>query len=147
MFWSDDHRAQKISGLLIALLALGAYHAWVSMEVVFGYQDCAAAPEASDGVTLIFPLWEVTRIDGPRRYAASKVHKDVPIEGDTAMLSVGMTISIQGRFRASDLTVVEERREIHWLRAWKERLGVAGFAVMAALAPLFFRVREGRIVG
>lgn len=143
--WSDERRPLKIAALLAALLLLGAIHAWLSMEVVFGYRDCVADPQAADGSRLVFPLWEVTRIDGPDRYAASKVHKDVPIIGPTAELHVGATVSIEGRFRASDLAVVETRREIHHLRPWKEGLGLLGFAAAVALAPRFFGWRAGRV--
>ena len=143
--WSDGRRPLKIAALLAALLILGAIHAWVSMAVVFGYRDCVEAAQAADGARLVFPLWEVTRIDGPDRYAASKVLKDVPIVGDTADLRVGMTVSIEGTFRAADLAVVERRREIHHLRPWKEGLGLLGFAAAVALAPRFFGWRAGRV--
>ena len=39
----------------------------------------------------------------------------------------------------------EEVREIHTLRRWKELLSVAGFLLVAAAAPFFFRVGGGRI--
>lgn len=144
--WADTGRGAKMAGLGVLLALLGAYHAWVSMTVVFGYRDCLEDPARFDGTLLVLPLWEVTRIDGPHRYAASKVLKDIPIEGDTSPLHVGSTVSVKGRFRAADAVVVEEQRELHVLRDWKERLGIFGFLVMAAAAPFFFRFREWRLV-
>lgn len=144
--FSDQGRAGKILLALLLLVGLGAWHAYASMTLDFGYRDCLEAPAESDGRTLIFPLWSVTRIDGPDRYAVSKILRDVPVQGDTSELKIGTTISIKGTFRASDLALVESEREIHVLRRWKEALGVVGLLVAAALTPLLFRWRGGYLV-
>lgn len=143
--WSDTHRRTKAAILVGVILLLGAYNAYISMVVVFGYRDCLEDPVRWDGAKVVFPLWEVTRIDGPDRYAVSKVLKDVPVEGDTSPLHVGSTVSIEGHFRGSDHVVIEDVREIHVLRDWKERLGVLGTIVVILLAPLGFRWRQGRL--
>ncbi|MFZ5480094.1 MAG: hypothetical protein ACOZNI_25235 [Myxococcota bacterium] len=134
----------KLAVAVAALLAMGGYYAWWATSVVRGYRWCVEDPVARDGSELVFPLWTVTEV-GAGRYEISKNVKDVPIAGDPAGLEVGDTVSVVGRFRASDLAVVEEVRELHVLRRWKEGLGVLGFVVLAIATPLAFRVRDGRL--
>lgn len=147
MSWfSDRRRGWKMAAAAAVLAGLGGYYAWVAMNLEAGYRWCLEAPAERDGSVVVFPLWTVTRIDGPDRYAISKIVKDVPIEGDTAPLKVGATVSLIGNFRASDLSVVEQTREIHVLRVYKEALGIAGLGLSVLAAPFFFRVRGGRVV-
>jgi hypothetical protein len=143
---SDRLRGLKIALALAALLAMGAYYAWWAVAVVTGYRWCTEDPAARDGTELVFPLWTVTAVDGPDRYEISKVVKDIPVAGDATVLKVGDTVSVVGRFRGEDLVVVEEIREIHTLRRYKEILGVVGFAAVALAAPFAFRVEGGRLV-
>ncbi len=145
MFWSDARRWPMLLLLFLAFLGLGMYNAYISMNVVFGYRDCLEDPERWEGATLIFPLWEVSRIVGPDRFEISKVIRDVPVEGDSRDLKVGSTISIVGTFRKADVVVVEKQRELHVLRVWKERLGILGFGLVCIATPLFFRWRNGRV--
>ncbi len=145
MFWSDARRGPLLLLLFVAFLGLGMYNAHVSMNVVFGYRDCIDDPERWEGATLIFPLWEVSRIVGPNHFEISKVIRDVPVEGDSSDLHVGSTISIVGTFRKADRAVVETKRELHVLRKWKERLGFLGFGLVCVAAPFFFRWRQGRV--
>lgn len=133
-------------GVALALLcALGGGYAWWALTATVGFRECARDPAAHDGTALVFPLWTVTRVDGPARYEISKVIRDVPVVGDAAGLTVGATVSVMGEFRASDRAVHATRRELHALRKYKEALGVIGFVLVAIAAPLCFRV-EGRCV-
>ena len=143
--WVDQGRGRKALGLAGLLLGLGIYHAYISMTVVFGYRECLEDVARYDGVLLILPLWEVTRIDGPDRYALSKIVQNIPVEGDTSGLKVGATLSIEGHFRGADQVVVESRRELHTLRVWKERLGVLGVLGVLGAAPFAFRWRARRL--
>lgn len=144
--FSDAARRWKVSAAVALLLALGGYYAWVASNLESGYRWCLEAPAERDGSTVVFPLWEVTRVDGPTRYAISKIVKDIPVEGDATPLRVGDTVSLIGHFRAADLVVVEEEREIHFLRKYKEALGIAGLLAALVAAPFTFRIREGRVV-
>lgn len=144
--FSDAARAAKMAAAAGILLALGGYYAYVASNLESGYRWCLEAPQERDGSVTVFPLWEVTRIDSPTRYAISKIVKDIPVEGDTTPLKVGDTVSLVGHFRAADLVVVEEVREIHVLRKYKEALGIAGLVAAVVAAPFAFRVRGGRVV-
>ncbi len=143
--FTDHRRGAKMFVSLLLILALGAYYAHVAATMQSGWRWCQEDPVARDGSTLIFPLWTVTAIRGPDSYEISKVIKDIPVRGDTAPLHVGATVSLVGRFDAQAVVVREEVREIHTLRRWKELLSVAGFLLVAAAAPVFFRVGGGRI--
>ena len=141
--FGDDARNAKIGVATALMLAVGAYYAWIATTQVTGYRESVA--QHLDGQVLVFPLWDVTAIDGPDRYRISKVIRDVPMVGDATVLHVGDTISVMGAFRDADAAVVETAREIHILRRWKERLGVLGFLLAAAAAPVAFRIRNRRI--
>jgi hypothetical protein len=143
--FSDRHRAPKLVLALLLLLGLGAWYAHIAMNLEAGYRWCLEDPAGRDGERLVFPLWVVTRVDGPDTYAISKIVPNIPVKGDATVLKVGDTVSILGTFDATDLTVREEVREVHTLRKWKERLGVLGFLVVAAAAPFCFRIRAGRL--
>jgi hypothetical protein len=144
--FSDRFRLWKMAAALAVVLGLGAYYAYVAANLEAGWRWCLEDPVGRDGATLVFPLWTVTRIDGPDRYAISKIIKDIPVRGDTGPLKVGTTVSIVGTFDAADTVVVEEVREIHTLRPYKEALGVLGVVLVVIAAPFFFRVRGGRVV-
>jgi hypothetical protein len=143
---SDRLRLFKVALAAAVLLAMGGYYAWWAISVVRGYRWCVEDPVARDGTELVFPLWTVTAVTAPDRYEISKVVPDIPVAGDATVLKVGDTVSVIGRFRGDDLVVVEEVREVHHLRRWKEVLGVVGFGVVALLAPFAFTVRGGRLV-
>lgn len=128
------------------LAGTGAYYAYLAIEVVVGYRDCVEAGAAEDGRMLAFPLWIVTRIDGPNHFAVSKVQRDVPVEGPTEGLFLGETVSVMGHYRASDARVVQEVREEHLLRKYKEALGIFGVVAAMIAMPFAFRIRDGRVV-
>jgi hypothetical protein len=143
--FTDRRRRLKILIGIMLLGALGARYAWVAQNLEIGYRWCLEAPAERDGSTLVFALWQVTRIDDAQHYAISKVVKDIPVEGDAAGLKLGDTVSVVGSFRARDAMVVEGEREIHVLRKYKEALGVTGFVLAALGAPFLFRWRGGRL--
>jgi hypothetical protein len=145
VIFSDRGRGWKIGLALALLFGVGGYYAWWAVNATIGYRWCLEDPAARDGTELVFPLWTVTKVDGPDRYEISKVVKDVPIAGDATVLKPGDTVSVDGEFEAVDLAVHERVREIHRMRKAKEALGVAGFVVMVALAPFAFRWRAGRL--
>ena len=143
---ADRGRGWRCAVAAAILAAMGAYFSWLALEIEIGYRQCAEAPTAHAGRTLVFPLWEVTAIDGPDRFRISKVVQGVPIRGESGGLAIGDTVSLEGTFNAADLTVTETRRELHPLRRWKERLGAAGFVVTLVAAPWAFQVRGRRVV-
>lgn len=137
---SDRARTKTLfaAGMALAVIS-GVYADW-SMNQQQGWRWCLEDPHARDGSALVFPLWKVTAIDGPDQYRISKVVTGIPVRGDARALSVGDTISIIASFDASSGTAVERSRELHPLRRWKEALGVTGFLLVAAVAPLAFRL-------
>lgn len=143
--FADRGRGPRLAVAIAALAAMGAYYAWFSTTQVKGWRWCNEDPAARDGWALVFPLWTVTQVVGPDRFEISKAIPDVPVLGDARGLREGDTISLAGRFSAKDGAVVEEARELHPLRPWKEGLGVLGFVVAACAAPFAFRVRGGRV--
>lgn len=146
MTWfGDDWRGVKLLAGLLVLVAMGAYYTHIAVNLQAGWRWCMADPVARDGSRLVFPLWEVTRIDGPDRYSISKIVKDIPVAGDARELEVGDTVSVDGTFDGKERLVRERFREVHHLRPHKEALGVLGFVLSALAAPFFFRWAGGRI--
>jgi hypothetical protein len=93
------------------LVATGSYYTWLAMTTIIGYRECVAAGATREGQELVFPLWVVTGIDGPDRYRISKVIRDVPVEGSTAEIEEGATVSVIGHYRAEDRVVVQSVRD------------------------------------
>lgn len=143
--WSDHSRGLKIGLALFTAAGLGFYYAYVAATMDSGWRWCLEDPVARDGAVLVFPLWTVTAVDGPDRYEISKIISGIPVVGDTTDLDVGDTVSIAGHFDATAVTVVEDVREVHTLRRWKEGLSVLGFVFVALAAPMVFTIRGGRI--
>jgi len=143
--WSDRYRALRILVGAALAIALGLTYAWQVQHAPEGWVAALAQGARADGHELRFSLWEVMRIDGPRRFEMSKVIRDVPVEADTEGLRVGDTVSVVGRYRASDQTVVAEILENHRNRRAKEVLGWLGFVLSVIAAPFGFRWREGRL--
>ncbi len=125
-------------------LGLGGLYARQATTVLAAWPGALADGERADGRELRFALWEVSAIEGPERYVIARV-QEVPVEGDTSGLAVGDTVSLVGRFRAEDQTVIAEILEIHHLRRWKELLGWLGLLFAAVAAPFGFRWRAGRL--
>jgi hypothetical protein len=143
--FADPGRAWRIAAASAVLAAVCANYCVFAMNAEQGWRWCMEDPRGRDGSTLVFPLWTVTGIDGPDRYRISKVVKDIPVIGPTSGLTDGATVSIMARFDGQSRTAVEQVRELHHLRKWKEVLGVLGFVVVAIAAPFVFRVRDGRL--
>jgi hypothetical protein len=129
----------------VYLAALGGWYAHLAMGLEIGWREYTSNPTEYDGHRLSFPLWTVTRIVSADRYEISKVVQGIPVEGDTSPLHVGATVSVVARFDAARTVAVEEAREIHFLRAWKERLGIAGVLAWILAMPWCFRWAGGRL--
>lgn len=131
----------RVSAACVAVLVgCGAYYAHVAMNAEQGWRWCLEAPEARQHSLLVFPLWTVSSVDGPHHYTISKVVKDVPVDGATDGLEVGATVSVMADFDWNGGQPIARQTylEVHRLRAWKERLGVLGFLVVAAVLPFCF---------
>jgi hypothetical protein len=146
MLWGDARRGLFAAVVALYLAALGGWYAWLAMGIEIGWREYTSDPQAYDGHRLTFPLWTVTRVVDGGRYEISKVVKDIPVEGDASVLKVGDSVSVVARFDAARLVAVEERREIHTLRVWKERLGMAGVAAWALAMPFCFVWVNRRLV-
>lgn len=143
--WSDRYRALRILVGATLALALGLTYAWQVQHAPGGWNAAIAEGGLADGHELRFSLWEVMRVEGPRRFVMSKVIQDVPVEADTTDIHAGDTVSVVGRYRARDQVVVAEILENHKNRPAKEALGWLGFALSVVAAPFGFRWRAGRL--
>jgi len=95
---------------------------------------------------LHFPLWEVTKVEGPQRFYVSRTIRNVAVQGDAEGLEAGDTVSVVGNFRARDQVVVATELHRHWLRPVKEALSTLGLLLAVFFLPRFFGWREGRLV-
>lgn len=143
--FSDRHRLLKLLVPAALLLALCAYYTHLASTMPIGWRACVAAPAEADGRELRFPLYTVSQVDGPDRYTISKTIRDIPVEGPTAGLRPGMTVSVQATFRAADQVAVEVYRERHRLRAAKKALGIVGLLWALWMAPRAFGWQAGRL--
>ncbi len=128
---------------LLVIAGLGAAYTSMAMALPDGVRACLADPAAHDGAELVFPVYFVDGVDGPQRYRISRVVKDIVVEGDSAGLERGQSITVVGRFRAADSVVVETRHEVHHLRPWKKRLSLLALVLAGVLAPRVFSLRGG----
>ena len=112
--FSDRGAAVRVTLALAACVALGGYYAWWALQMSSGYRWALEDPAARDGAELVFPLWTVTRVDGPDDYAISKVVKDIPCVGEARDLVVGDTVSVIGNFAATDKKVHVRVRGRRW---------------------------------
>lgn len=144
--FSDRGAGVRVGVGLVLLAALGLTYARWASQAERGWRWALEDPSARDGATMIFPLWEVTKVAGPQRYEISKVVSGIPLVGEARDLRVGDTVSVIGRFDASGPEVRVEVRELHPLRVYKEILGVLGLGLVLVGLPFAFRVRDGRLV-
>lgn len=144
--FSDRGAWLRVGVALLLLAGMGVEYARWAMGAEHGWRWALEDPAGRDGAQMVFPLWEVTKIDGPDRYEISKVVSGIPLDGDARDLAVGDTVSVIGRFDASGPIVRVEARERHHLRRYKEMLGIVGLVLVAAWVPFAFRLREGRVV-
>lgn len=144
--FSDTLRWLKALLPAILLAMLCARYAHLASTLPIGWRACVADPIGRDGAELRFPLYTVSRIEGPMRYTISKVIRDIPIEGSTEGLSAGETVSVRATFRAEDQTAVEDSRASHPLRWAKQLLGVLGLLWFGALVHRSFGWKDGRVI-
>ena len=143
--FSDRLRWVKLAAAVLLIVFLGARYANYANNLPFGWRVYVAEPEEHDGKSLVFPIYTVSAVDGPDRYRISKVIQDIPVEGSTAGLSPGMTVSIRATFRGQDSVAVQTERHHHRLRLHKKLLGIAGLLGALVAAPLAFVVGRGGI--
>lgn len=126
-----------------ALLGLGADYAHVAMTAEQGWRWCLESPAERQGARVLFPLWTVTKVVDAGHYEVSKVIPDVPVAGDSTLVHVGDTVSVDGVFDWNGGQPVARvtTLQLHPLRPWKEALGVLGFLVLGALLPGCFVTR------
>lgn len=143
---SDRHRWLKLSAALLLLVLLAARYTHYADNLPFGWRVCISDPAEHDGKALVFPIYTVAGVDGPDRYRISKVIQDIPVQGDTAGLAEGMTVSIRATFRGLDGVAVQTERHHHTLRLHKKALGIFGLLAALIAAPRAFSWRDGGIV-
>ena len=141
--FSDRLRWLKFAVALGLLCALAARYTHYANNLPFGWRVCVADPAANDGKDLIFPIYTVAGIDGPQRYRISKVIQDIPVQGSTEGLTVGMTVSLRAVFRGADQVAIQTERHHHHLRLHKKVLGILGLLGALIAAPLAFSLRDG----
>lgn len=134
-----------------ALLGLGVDYAHVAITAEQGWRWCLDAPLERQGARVLFPLWTVTKVIDAGHYEVSKVIPDVPVAGDSALVHVGDTVSVDAVFDWNGGQPVARvtTLQLHPLRPWKEALGVVGFLVLGALLPWCFVTRTdagGRVL-
>jgi hypothetical protein len=144
--WTDRHRWLKIGLTVTFIAALAWRYTGFAIDRPEGIRSAMVAPTAHDGALILLPLWRVSAIEGPGRYAVSKVLRDVVVLGTTDGLAVGDTVSVTGVFRAQDSVVVETTHHRHWLRPWKGGLSLLGLLLAFIFAPRFFWWRNHRVV-
>ena len=128
--FSNRFKRVGLAVSLILLVWLGLRYASFATNVERGYRWCVEQPERCDGEHLLLPLWDVVEVSADG-YALYKTAGPVPVIGDPVGVEVGDTISLEGTFRASDLTVVEVRRQVHHLRKYKKWLSGLGLIIVA----------------
>tara|TARA_B110000037_G_C17014652_1_gene462744 strand:- start:265 stop:723 length:459 start_codon:yes stop_codon:yes gene_type:complete len=130
--FSDRFKRVGLATSLVVLAWLGLRYASFATNVDSGYRWCVEQPEECDGERLLLPLWDVVEVSGDG-YALYKTAGPVPVFGDPSGIAVGDTISLEGTFRASDLTVIEVSRQVHHLRKYKKGLSALGLIVVFLL--------------
>ena len=136
--FSDRARLWKILFAIAGLMALGAHYTHFAVNQTEGYRAAVRSPEQHDGQEVLFPLWRVTHVRDASVYEISKTVSGVAVHGSSEGLTVGDTVTIRGRFRAPDLSVVVEERIDHPHRKAKGLLSIIGLLMCAVLVPRFF---------
>jgi len=144
--FSDRWRGAKLLLVLISLAGLAWLYTDYAAHRPAGFRAAMANPAKHDGMLLHFPLWEVTKVEGPQRFYVSRTIRNVAVQGDAEGLEAGDTVSVVGNFRAQDQVVVATELHRHWLRPVKEALSTLGLLLAVFFLPRFFGWREGRLV-
>ena len=144
--FSDRYRILKMLLAVVGLVLLGVHYTQFATDHPHGFRAASAEPAAHDGARLLFPLWEVTRIHGATRYAISKSLRDVPINGASDGLAVGDSVTVRGRFRAQDGSVVAAERIDHPYRSAKAVLSIAALVWCAVVCRKRFGFEGGAVV-
>lgn len=135
--WVRSWILPAVAGLIL----LGSMVAWsVRMERIF------AGPPPDPGETVILSLHRVDGIVDDDTYRLRKGGEEVVVEGPTADLWVGRTLTVEGHWESEPEVFVEEWRQPHDARTAKVVLGLVGTGFLVVVAPLWFRIRDGRVV-
>ena len=121
---------------LVGLVGLGGWWTWLEVRG-------ATAPCAAVGTETVLSLYDVVEILDDDSYRVAKGARSVVVRGTSAGLEVGASLTVGVR---GESEVVEVWRELHPLRGRKRLLGYVGLAVLAVLCPVWFTIREGRVV-
>ena len=142
---SDRYRAPKIVAGVLLLVGLGALYARTATSFRGGLFECRKSPSDCDGAPQILALYRIDAMleDG---FTVSKVVQDVRVVADPVDLGVGDTVSVAGRFRASDGAVVAESVGRHRLRRHKKALGILALLLAVVWGSRVFGWRDGRVV-
>jgi hypothetical protein len=129
---------------LALLVWLGLRYAAFATNVERGYRWCVEQPQQCDGERLLLPLWDVVDVS-TEGYALYKTAGPVPVVGDSAGVEVGDTISLEGTFRAEDLSVIEVSRQVHHLRKFKKALSGLGLICVLVIVVRVWKLEEMEI--
>jgi hypothetical protein len=143
---ADRNRMWALPLAALALLVPMGLWTWLCLTVPVGYKACLEDPTAADGREVLLSLFTVGEVVDDQHFVAMKGSWVVPVEGDTEGLVPGQDVSVSGRFRASDLQLVQVWREAHHDRPMKRVLGVAGLLFVAGGLPVWFTVQGRRVV-
>jgi hypothetical protein len=144
--FTDRHRRIKLLCALALLVGLAWRYTSHTTQAPLGYGAALAEPEAYDGALLRLPLWSVDEVLGPERFTMGWMVRGVPVEGSSEGLQPGTTVSVVGRFRASDRTIIADKVQPHPLRPVKAGLSMLTMLMALLLIPRFFGWRQGRVV-
>jgi hypothetical protein len=131
--------------LVVAAVGLMAWQVRESGTNPQGYWKYLEDPPRWDGAPAVVSIYEVAEIRG-NRLTIARGRSVAAIEADTAGLSLGDEVTVIGRFRASDLSIVADRVEVHRGRPWKKASGYAAILFVLGLIPLWVRRGRGGLV-
>jgi len=136
---------------VIALVLLGQGTTRFMLTRPAGLRAALRDPQASDGADLMLLLWHVQTppqagiVELSHQGRTVVVHTDA-LSGGRPDLDVGQVVTVQGTFRADDLSVQARELVVHRYRRVKQALGVVGMIVGLMALPLGFRVAPGGVV-
>lgn len=131
--------------LLAVAVALMAWQVHEARANPQGYWKYLEDPPRWDGAPAIVSIYEIAEMHGDRLTIA-RGRSLAAVEADTTGLSPGDEVTVIGRFRAYDRTLVADRVELHTGRPWKKASGYAAILAVLALLPVWVRRGAGGLV-
>ena len=129
----------------VALLAMGLRYADFAANQRQGFQWCLDNSEACRDREIRLPVWDVVEVEADG-YAVFKATGPIPIQGDTAGLEVGDTVSVLGRFDPESSRILELTREVHTRRPLKKALSGLGLVLFFLGLPWCLSLSKRRLV-